>query len=37
MIEVHHRTRLPVLQGLGLRQLRIWHTADLWLFLYAPR
>ena len=37
VIEVHHRTRLPVLQGLGLRQLRVWHTADLWLFLYAPR
>jgi mannosyltransferase len=35
VVEVHHRTRLPVLQGLGLRQLRIWHTADLWLFLYA--
>ena len=30
VIEVHHRTRLPVLQGLGLRQLRVWHTADLW-------
>jgi mannosyltransferase len=37
VVEVHHRTRLPVLQGLGLRQLRIWHTADLWLFLYATR
>ena len=37
VVEVHHRARLPVLQGLGLRQLRIWHTADLWLFLYATR
>lgn len=37
VIEVHRRARLPVLQGLGLRQLRSWHTADLWLFLYAAR
>jgi hypothetical protein len=37
VIEVHRRTRLPILQGVGLRQLRIWHAADLWLFRYAPR
>ena len=26
VIEVHHPRRLPVLQGLGLRQVRVWHT-----------
>jgi len=34
VIEVHQVTQLPVLQGLGLRQLRVWHPANLWLFLY---
>ncbi len=37
VIEVHQATRLPVLQGLGLRLVRVWHPANLWLFLYVLR
>ena len=37
VIEVHQATRLPVLQGLGLRLVRVWHPANLWLFLYTLR
>ena len=37
VIEVHQATRLPVLQGLGLRLVRVWHPANLWLFLYVRR
>ena len=35
VVEVRHRSQVPLLQGLGLRLLGTWHTAGLWLFLYA--
>jgi len=37
VIEVHQHVRLPLLQGLSLRQLRYWHHGNLWMFLYVPR
>ena len=37
VIEVHQATRLPVLQGLGLRLVRVWHPSNIWLFLYVLR
>jgi mannosyltransferase len=35
VVELRHRTQVPLLQGLGLRLIGTWHTAGLWLFLYA--
>ncbi len=35
VIEVHQATRLPMLQGLGLRLVHFWHPANIWLFLYT--
>ena len=37
VVEVRHRKQVPLLQGLGLRLAGTWHTAGLWLFLYAVR
>jgi len=37
VVELRHRKRVPLLQGLGLRLAGTWHTAGIWLFLYASR
>jgi mannosyltransferase len=35
VVELRHSLQVPLLQGLGLRLVGRWHTAGLWLFLYA--
>jgi len=37
VVELRHRSQVPLLQGLDLRLIGTWHTAGLWLFLYAHR
>jgi mannosyltransferase len=37
VVELRHRKRVPLLQGLGLRLAGTWHTAGIWLFLYASQ
>ena len=34
VVELRHRTEVPLLQGLGLRLAGTWHTAGFWLFLF---
>ena len=34
VVELRHRTGVPLLLGLGLRLAGTWHTAGFWLFLY---
>jgi mannosyltransferase len=35
VVEWRPRSRVPLLQGLGLRLVRTWHAPGLWLFRYA--
>jgi mannosyltransferase len=37
VIELRHKTHVPLLQGLGLRLAGSWHTAGLLLFLYTQQ
>lgn len=35
VVEWRPRSRVPLLQGLGLRLVRTWHAPGIWLFRYA--
>ena len=37
VVELRHSSQVPLLQGLGLRLVSRWHTAGLWLLLYARK